>query len=192
MRRTGKCSDVDDDDEKTRDCVCETELTRAFEEAMNGERPTSRRRARSDYQCNSAFRMAKQMRKSPKDIAKMLSEHVNANASDMVEHTEVSGPGFVNVRLKSSWIRDVASNVIRSANRESGGLDMKASEGSVFIDFASPNMSKELHVGHLRSSVIGDTLSRIFASRGHHVERVSHVGDWGPLLRWSLRNFERG
>ena len=158
------------------------ELTRAFEEAMNGERADVATSSKDDYQCNSAFRMAKQMRKSPKDIAKMLSEHVNANASNMVEHTEVSGPGFVNVRLKSSWIRDVASNVIECANRESGGLDMKASNGSVFIDFASPNMSKELHVGHLRSSVIGDTLSRIFASRGHHVERVSHVGDWGPPI----------
>ena len=160
-------------------------LIRAFEEVIDGEHAadvtTSSKGA--DYQCNSAFRMAKKLRKSPKDVARQLSERVHAKYPEMVEIAEVSGPGFVNVRLKSSWIRDAATCVIQNANRECGGLEVKSeNKGSVLIDFASPNMSKELHVGHLRSSVIGDTLSRIFASRGHRVERVSHVGDWGPPI----------
>eukprot|EP00939_MAST-03C_sp_MAST-3C-sp1_P004701 g4701.t1 len=148
----------------------------------------------ADYQCNDAFAYAKQMKANPKEIATKICNRLESDPArtDIIERVEVAGPGFINIHLRSSWIVERAVAVADAADVAKGGLGgcfrekrmmtAPATPEKVLLDFASPNMSKELHVGHLRSSVIGDTLSRLLASQGYSVSRVSHVGDWGPPM----------
>lgn len=137
----------------------------------------------ADYQCNDAFRLAKIVKRSPRDIAESICENVRRDDDEnMFKSVQVSGAGFVNVRLRSSWIRRSAAAVAGTVDPEKGISLPSTNPRRVLVDFASPNMSKELHVGHLRSSIIGDTLCRVLSSRGHDVSRVSHVGDWGPPM----------
>eukprot|EP00940_MAST-03C_sp_MAST-3C-sp2_P002643 g2643.t1 len=142
----------------------------------------------ADYQCNDAFQYAKQLHTNPRDIAQNICDRIEGdpNAKNVIETLEVAGPGFINIRLRSSWLLQQAVGVASSADVDHGGLVRMENTArpprKVLLDFASPNMSKELHVGHLRSSVIGDTLARVLSSQGDNVERVSHVGDWGPPM----------
>jgi len=127
-----------------------------------------------DYQCNAALPLAKPLQQKPRDIAQTLLDHVQLG--EICEEPELAGPGFINLRLKPDYL--AAQLALKQGDRRLGVAPTKEPQ-RVIVDFSSPNIAKEMHVGHLRSTIIGDCLARILEFRGHDVVRLNHVGDWG-------------
>lgn len=145
----------------------------------------------ADFQCNNSFRLAKKHGKdrnwTPMDVAQRIAD--NLRGSNLISIAEAVKPGFVNLHLHNNIIGECMQDIAASGfERETQQHPKK-----VLVDFASPNMCKELHAGHLRSTVLGDALARMFSYCGHEVSRVSHVGDWGtPVgIVLALCRFER-
>jgi len=134
--------------------------------------PMLRPSKHADFQANLALSLAKQLKRPPRDVALLLIEHLPK--SDLIERTEVSGPGFINVWLSKGYL----SRALRESFVDLG-LTPTVKPETVVIDFSSPNVAKEMHVGHLRSTILGDALSRVFEAAGHRVIRQNHLGDWG-------------
>lgn len=126
-----------------------------------------------DYQCNSAMSLAKVLKENPRKIAEKIADSLSGDPD--FEKVEVAGPGFLNLTLALPLIETWLGQVNES--REDFYHD--PSKKRVVIDFSSPNIAKEMHVGHLRSTIIGDCLARILEFMGHSVKRLNHVGDWG-------------
>ena len=125
---------------------------------------------RGDVQVNAAFALAKTLRRNPAEIAAELAEAIDAGP--VFDQGDVSGKAFVNFRLRDEWL-------VERVTTGAAALEPAAEPERVVIDFSSPNVAKEMHVGHLRTTIIGDSLALHFEARGHKVDRVSHVGDWG-------------
>ena len=137
-----------------------------------------------DYQCNVCLSLSKIYKKSPRDISNDFISLLNKNKSilKLCKSLEIAGPGFINIKLKDEvLINEIKLNI--QWNRAGITLIKKDSDSGlsnkVIVDFSSPNITKEMHVGHLRSTIIGDSISRIFELRGYEVLRLNHVGDWG-------------
>jgi arginyl-tRNA synthetase len=150
----------------------------AVTEALGAEfadvEPAVRRSERADLQADLALGLAKRAKKPPRAIAEALAAKVEAG--DLVEKVEVAGPGFLNFTLKAEWLARAASAAREDVRL---GVPAVASPDTIVIDYSAPNVAKEMHVGHLRSTVIGDSLARLLSWRGHHVVRQNHLGDWG-------------
>ncbi len=127
-----------------------------------------------DYQSNVAMSLAKPLKQKPRDIAQKIVDHLNV--SDICETPEIAGPGFINLMIKPSYLEAQLSSIVGFARL---GVDRVDSPQKIVVDFSSPNIAKEMHVGHLRSTIIGDCIARILEFRGHEVLRLNHVGDWG-------------
>lgn len=127
-----------------------------------------------DYQINIALSLSKPLGKNPRAIATEILNHLDLG--EMVELPEIAGPGFINLRLRSAYLGEVVQS-LRSGDRL--GIPPVPQPQRVIVDFSSPNIAKEMHVGHLRSTIIGDCIARILEFRGHEVLRLNHVGDWG-------------
>lgn len=127
-----------------------------------------------DFQANCAMPLAKQTKKSPRDIAAALV--ANLNVADLCEPPEIAGPGFINFRLKTERLAEETARLTRDDRL---GVPLVASPRTVIVDFSSPNVAKPMHVGHLRSTVIGNALCRVLGFLGHKVLSDNHVGDWG-------------
>lgn len=127
-----------------------------------------------DYQVNVAMSLAKRLGQKPRDIAQKIIENLDVSA--MFETPEIAGPGFINLRFKPDYLSQRLA-VIQSDARL--GMRPVRHPQRVVVDFSSPNIAKEMHVGHLRSTIIGECLARILEFQGHHVLRLNHVGDWG-------------
>ena len=127
-----------------------------------------------DYQSNAALSLAKQLGKPPRAIAETIIQHLNV--SDICETPSVAGPGFINFTIKPAYL-EAQLNAIQTDSRL--GIPLAKNPKRVVVDFSSPNIAKEMHVGHLRPAVIGDCIARILEFVGHEVLRISHVGDWG-------------
>ena len=129
-----------------------------------------------DYQANGVMAAAKKLRTTPRELAAKVVEA--ARLDDLAERLEVAGPGFINIRLRSDWL---AAELTRRIDDERLGVPELTEERqqTVVVDYSAPNLAKEMHVGHLRSTIIGDALARVLAFLGHHVIRQNHVGDWG-------------
>ena len=130
--------------------------------------------------------IAKAARKNPREVAQEVAEAVDL--APMAGKPEVAGPGFLNVRLRDDWIVAAAR---RPAGRRPLGLNPPEKPKTVVIDYSSPNVAKPMHVGHLRSTVIGESLARIFRALGHKVIRDNHLGDWGSqfgMILWGWKN----
>lgn len=127
-----------------------------------------------DYQSNIALVLAKQLGQPPRAIAEQIIHHLAL--SDICHPPVVAGPGFINLTLKASYLEEQLA--VMHSDRRLGVPRAKASK-RVVIDFSSPNIAKEMHVGHLRSTIIGDCLARILEFQEHDVLRLNHVGDWG-------------
>ncbi len=126
-----------------------------------------------DYQCNSSMKYAKEAKKSPHDVAKGVLE--NLKSSNLIEKVTIAGPGFINIRISQDAIFSLANQMSKSPS-----FGMKTRDPlRIIVDFSSPNTAKEMHVGHLRSTIIGDSLARVFEFLGHDVLRLNHIGDWG-------------
>jgi arginyl-tRNA synthetase len=136
--------------------------------------PAVRRSDRADFQADLAMGLARRAKKPPRAIAEAIAAKIPTG--DVIEKVEVAGPGFLNLTLSSSWI-DKALETIAADERL--GVPRAEKPERVVIDYSHPNVAKEMHVGHLRSTVIGDSLARLFEWRGHTVLRQNHLGDWG-------------
>ncbi|XP_003970893.1 arginine--tRNA ligase, cytoplasmic [Takifugu rubripes] len=131
-----------------------------------------------DYQCNSAMAMAqmlkaKGMKANPREIAERIIRNLPDN--ELIQKTEIAGPGFINIHLKRAFVSKLLSKLLIKGVTPPPLTSRKR----VVVDFSSPNIAKEMHVGHLRSTIIGDSMSRLFEFLGHDVLRLNHVGDWG-------------
>ena len=122
-----------------------------------------------DFQINGVMGAAKKVGQNPRELAQKVADELNGKGA--FTSAEVAGPGFVNLRLSPEFL----------AQQLSGSLNIEktATPNTVVIDYSSPNLAKEMHVGHLRSSIIGDSISRVLEFLGHKVIRQNHVGDWG-------------
>ena len=127
-----------------------------------------------DFQANCAMPLAKQSKKSPRDVAAALIEKLDV--ADLCDVPEIAGPGFINFRLKDSRLAEETAKLTRDARL---GVPTVAAPRNYIVDFSSPNVAKPMHVGHLRSTVIGNALCRVLRFLGHHVLSDNHVGDWG-------------
>jgi arginyl-tRNA synthetase len=135
-------------------------------------RPATRPGA--DYQCNAAMSLAKRLGKPPREVAEAIV--ADLDVADLVEPPEVTGPGFVNFVLRPEWL---ARQVSGLAVDDRAGVPTVAEPRRFAIDYGSPNVTKEMHVGHLRSTIIGDAIVRLLRFAGHEVIPHNHLGDWG-------------
>jgi len=126
------------------------------------------------YQCNNALKLAKILRSSPKLIAEKIAAHFEKNS--MIAKIEVAGNGFINITLDSTFLSKQVDALFRDSRL---GVPPLKKKEKIIVEFSSPNVAKELHVGHLRSTIIGDSLARLFEFLGYEVLRLSHIGDWG-------------
>jgi arginyl-tRNA synthetase len=126
-----------------------------------------------DYQANVALSLSKRLKQQPRAIASAIVEKLDV--SEFCETPEIAGPGFINLKLKISYL-EAQLNAIQADSRL--GIKRKTPKREI-VDFSSPNIAKEMHVGHLRSTIIGDCIARILEFQGHDVLRLNHVGDWG-------------
>ena len=127
-----------------------------------------------DFQINGVMGAAKKAKQNPRELAQKVAEALADNA--VIESAEVAGPGFINLRLRPEFL---AQNIQTALNDARFGVAKTDKPQTVVIDYSSPNLAKEMHVGHLRSSIIGDSISRVLEFMGNTVIRQNHVGDWG-------------
>ncbi|MDR3634450.1 MAG: arginine--tRNA ligase [Isosphaeraceae bacterium] len=139
-----------------------------------------------DYQANGCMALAKSLGKNPRELASQVARAVDLEP--LAPSPEVAGPGFLNVRLRDEWI---ARALDALSNDSTLGVSSPARPKTVVVDYSSPNVAKPMHVGHIRSTVIGDSLARIFTALGHRVIRDNHLGDWGSqfgMILWGWKN----
>ena len=127
-----------------------------------------------DYQFNGAMALAKRLGRNPREIAQSIVEAIEEN--EMLDRVEIAGPGFINLHLRADWL---AAGLDAAARDERLGVGHFETPRKVVVDYSSPNMAKQMHVGHLRSTIIGDSLANLFAFLGDEVIRQNHIGDWG-------------
>lgn len=127
-----------------------------------------------DYQANCAMPLAKQRGENPRDVAAQIIARLDV--ADLCETPEIAGPGFINLKLRDGWL---AQHINRVVGDDRLGVARAARPQRIVVDFSSPNVAKPMHVGHLRSTVIGDALYRILGFAGHETIGDNHVGDWG-------------
>ena len=129
------------------------------------------------YQFNSSMKLSKLVKENPRQIAEKIVFHMEQGP--LIEKLEIAGPGFVNITLRAPYLSAEVDTLLRNPRL---GIDLPENPLKVIIDFSSPNTAKEMHVGHLRSTIIGDSLARLFEFFGHDVLRLNHIGDWGTAF----------
>lgn len=127
-----------------------------------------------DYQSNVALSLSKQLGQQPRAIAQQIVQ--NLDVSGICQPPSIAGPGFINLTLEPAYLEAQLRDIHTDLRL---GVESVAAPQSIIVDFSSPNIAKEMHVGHLRSTIIGDAIARILEFRGHEVLRLNHVGDWG-------------
>jgi arginyl-tRNA synthetase len=139
------------------------------------------RREFGDYQANGVMAAAKKMGVKPRELAQKVVDAAGpilAGPENLAERIEVAGPGFINIHLRTEWLSENLNGILGGVD-ERLGVPVPASPQTVVVDYSAPNLAKEMHVGHLRSTIIGDALARVLDFVGHDVIRQNHVGDWG-------------
>ena len=140
-----------------------------------------------DYQVNCAMPLKDRLGKAPRDIASDLIGQIKID--DLCQNVEVAGPGFINLTLDDKWL---CQRLINAFTDDRLGVEPVEAVKTVVVDFSSPNVAKPMHVGHIRSTVIGDALQRILKFIGHKVITVNHLGDWGTqfgMIIYGFKNF---
>lgn len=138
--------------------------------------PAVHRSSFADYQADAALRLVKPLRRPPLEVAKAIAEKLELDGICEPDGVSVSPPGFVNFRLSQRYLEQAMAEL---AADERAGVAVAARPETVVIDYSAPNVAKEMHVGHLRSTVIGDSLARTLRFLGHRVIPQNHIGDWG-------------
>lgn len=137
--------------------------------------PVVRPSDHADAQINGALPLAKALGRNPREVAQQLAEQARLVLGDMVSSIKVAGPGFLNVTLSSDFLTQTIESVATDPHL---GVAQHTPR-TVVVDYSAPNVAKEMHVGHLRSTVIGDAVVRVLEAQGHRVIRENHIGDWG-------------
>ena len=132
-----------------------------------------------DYQANGAMGAAKQLKTNPRELAQKIVEGLDLDG--IAEKVEVAGPGFINITLSNNFLARSLENCFAKTS---------ATVKKVVIDYSAPNLAKEMHVGHLRSTIIGDAVARILEYQGHQVIRQNHMGDWGTQFGMLIAELE--
>lgn len=135
---------------------------------------TARDLRHGDYQANIALPLAKKLGKNPREIAQIIIN--NLSLDPICEPPTIGGPGFINLKLKPSYLETQLKSLYQNQRL---GIEKVEDADQVIVDFSSPNIAKEMHVGHLRSTIIGDCIARTLEFLGYDVLRLNHVGDWG-------------
>lgn len=148
-------------------------LSAALPEAGSAD-PLLRRSDRADFQANGILALAKKLKSNPRELATKVVDSIPAN--DVLKEIEVSGPGFLNITITD---KSIIETLAARAADDRLGVPYKDNPGTTVIDYAQPNVAKEMHVGHLRNSVIGDAVVQILEFSGETVIRRHHIGDWG-------------
>lgn len=128
------------------------------------------------YQCNSAMKWSKLLKQPPREIAQQVLDHLERGPFSLVE---LAGPGFINLTLSKEFLSKHLNESLRDPHL---GVGRPFENKRVLVEFSSPNIAKEMHVGHLRSTIIGDALARLYEFLGYNVIRLNHVGDWGTAF----------
>lgn len=129
-----------------------------------------------DYQANGVMAIAKQLKQNPRELAQSVIDQLEQDKSNLVESFEVAGPGFINIRLNLKALLSRANTALSNPDTL---ISTAENPQTIVVDYSSPNLAKEMHVGHLRGTIIGDSLVRVLLKSGHRVIRQNHVGDWG-------------
>jgi len=137
----------------------------------------------ADYQSNAAMALSRRLGRPPRDIAGPVADRLAV--SDPVAKAELSGAGFINISLADNWIAGQASAQLDDPRL---GVPLAESAQRVVVDYSSPNVAKEMHVGHLRTTIVGDAVVRVLEHLGHHVIRANHIGDWGTQFGMLLEH----
>jgi arginyl-tRNA synthetase len=138
-----------------------------------------------DYQANFAMPLAKRKHgTNPRELASEFIKEVSA--TPMVEALSVAGPGFINIRLSNSWL---TSTILSFSRDERLGVQTVDKPRTFVVDYSSPNVAKPLHVGHLRSTIIGDAITRLLRFLGHRVITDNHLGDWGTQFGMLIHGY---
>jgi len=141
-----------------------------------------------DYQANGAMALAKRLGKKPRDVADQIVKRLDV--SDLAEAPEVAGPGFINLRLRPEWVAAQVGAINPDKPEDRLGVPHAEKPETVVVDYSAPNLAKEMHVGHLRSTIIGDALVRMLQFAGHKVVKQNHVGDWGTQFGMLIYKLE--
>ena len=139
-----------------------------------------------DYQANGIMATAKKLGMPPRALAEKVLQHLDID--DIADKVEIAGPGFINIFLKNSWIAE--QNEI-ALNSDKLNITLPAKPQTIVVDYSAPNVAKEMHVGHLRSTIIGDASVRVLSFLGHNVIRANHVGDWGTQFGMLIAYLEK-
>lgn len=132
-----------------------------------------------DYQANGAMGAAKHLKTNPRELAQKILEQVDL--TEIAEKTEIAGPGFINITLKNDYLADCLKNCLDKPS---------IAAKNIVIDYSGPNLAKEMHVGHLRSTIIGDALARVLEYQEQNVIRQNHMGDWGTQFGMLIAELE--
>jgi arginyl-tRNA synthetase len=151
-----------------------TEMVRPSQDAKFG-----------DYQANCAMPLAKQLGRPPREVAAEIISRLDA--ADLCEPPEVAGPGFINLRLRTDWL---AQEIERAIGDQRLGVTSVTEARTYVVDYSAPNVAKPMHVGHIRSTVIGDSLCRTLRFLGHRVVGDNHLGDWGTQFGMILYGYK--
>lgn len=138
-----------------------------------------------DYQSNAAMVLAKRCRTNPRALAQQVADRIG---QDAVCSLEIAGPGFINFRIRPEFY---AARLLAMLADDRLGVEKVQAPKTIVIDFSAPNVAKPMHVGHIRSTIIGDALSRVARFVGHHVITDNHIGDWGTqfgMILWGWKN----
>ncbi len=127
-----------------------------------------------DYQANFAMPLGKRLKRPPREVATEIVEALHID--DLCQAPEVAGPGFINLRLLDSWLTDRLQAALDDERLAISTVDTPR---TFIVDYSSPNVAKAMHVGHIRSTVIGDAISRVLRFVGHQAISDNHLGDWG-------------
>ncbi|WP_087025869.1 arginine--tRNA ligase [Thaumasiovibrio subtropicus] len=138
-----------------------------------------------DYQANGVMGVAKKLGTNPREFAQNVLEHLDLDG--IAEKTEIAGPGFINIFLSKQWLAEQAENALKDQRL---GIAPEQQQ-TIVVDYSAPNVAKEMHVGHLRSTIIGDAVVRTLEFLGHNVVRANHIGDWGTQFGMLIANLER-
>lgn len=135
----------------------------------------------ADYQANGAMAAAKKVGDNPRSIAQKIVDHLSLG--EIASQIEIAGPGFINITLNPAWLSETIAEAKQRA-------DKSPRPQTIVVDYSSPNLAKEMHVGHLRSTIIGDAIVRTLEYQGHRVIRQNHVGDWGTQFGMLIAELE--
>ncbi|MCF7981531.1 MAG: arginine--tRNA ligase [Pseudomonadales bacterium] len=137
------------------------------------------------YQANGALPAAKKMKTNPRELAEAIVKQLNLE--NIAEKIEIAGPGFINIFLAPDWLASQCENAIKDSHL---GVSRHSTPATVVVDYSAPNLAKEMHVGHLRGTIIGDAVVRVLEFMGDRVIRQNHMGDWGTQFGMLIAHLE--